>query len=219
MVMVWVDFMMCAAFGWTGIHKFKEQKVAQGILYFMTLGLCGVGWVADTVGCLIRAVRRTGEICAAQSRRLPEGSPLPVIGRPALLELRDGEVCRYEQNAALLSPKAVSEGGRRGAVCALGADMAVTLEPRSSKYINWRKAEELLGRLYVTDRRLVLTDGRGGAECPVESLRSVEVFRNLLLVRGEGGALYLATDEAAYVYQIVARVCREQIKARKRSNE
>ena len=215
MVMAWVDFMMCAAFGWTGIHKFKEQKTAQGILYFMTLGLCGVGWTVDTVRLLIRAVQRTREICAAQSKRLPEGCPLPVISRPALLELRDGEVCRYEQNAALLASRAVSEGGRRGVVCVPGPDMAMEVEPGGSKYINWRKAEELLGRLYVTDRRLVLTDGQGGAECPIAALRSVEVFRNLLLVRGENGPLYIATDEAAYVYQIVAHVCREQMKGRK----
>ena len=32
-----------------GVHKFMEHKYKTGILYFLTVGLCGIGWIYDSI--------------------------------------------------------------------------------------------------------------------------------------------------------------------------
>lgn len=38
---------LCALFGYFGIHRFYEGKIASGVLWACTGGLCGVGWIID----------------------------------------------------------------------------------------------------------------------------------------------------------------------------
>lgn len=47
-------FLVCLLGGWFGLHKFMERKVGLGILYVFTGGLCGIGWIVDTIIYLIR---------------------------------------------------------------------------------------------------------------------------------------------------------------------
>jgi len=50
----WAAFFLCLFFGVLGIHKFYEGRVLLGIVYLLTLGLCGVGVVIDLVILLFK---------------------------------------------------------------------------------------------------------------------------------------------------------------------
>ena len=50
----WAAFFLCLFFGVLGIHKFYEGRVMLGIVYLLTLGLCGVGVVIDLVILLFK---------------------------------------------------------------------------------------------------------------------------------------------------------------------
>lgn len=43
----WVSLLLCffTVFG----HKIYEGKYGMAILYFVTVGLCGIGWVVDLI--------------------------------------------------------------------------------------------------------------------------------------------------------------------------
>lgn len=43
------NFFITLFLGWTGIHKFLDRKIAMGILYLLTFGLFGFGWIFDVV--------------------------------------------------------------------------------------------------------------------------------------------------------------------------
>ncbi|MEE1068356.1 MAG: TM2 domain-containing protein [Fibrobacteraceae bacterium] len=43
----WTAFLICWFFGWAGIHRFYEGKIATGVLWLCTFGLIGVGWFID----------------------------------------------------------------------------------------------------------------------------------------------------------------------------
>lgn len=63
----WVDWAICVLLGWLGVHKFREKKVGIGILYLLTFGLFGIGWIVDIITHLLSAIR--GErISARQSK-------------------------------------------------------------------------------------------------------------------------------------------------------
>jgi TM2 domain-containing membrane protein YozV len=48
----WLAFLLCAAGGAFGIHKFYLGKPIQGLLYFFTFGFFFIGWGVDTLKLL-----------------------------------------------------------------------------------------------------------------------------------------------------------------------
>ena len=45
----WVAFFLCLFLGYLGVHRFYEGKIGTGILWLITLGLFGIGWIVDLV--------------------------------------------------------------------------------------------------------------------------------------------------------------------------
>ena len=50
----WVAFLLCLFLGFFGAHKFYEGKIGMGVLYLLTLGLFGFGWIIDCVALLLK---------------------------------------------------------------------------------------------------------------------------------------------------------------------
>lgn len=49
-----IDFILCLFLGWAGAHKFYNNKIGLGVLYLVTFGLLGVGWLVDSIVLLVR---------------------------------------------------------------------------------------------------------------------------------------------------------------------
>lgn len=45
----WVAVLLCFFLGGLGIHRFYEGKIGTGILWLITGGLCGIGWLVDFI--------------------------------------------------------------------------------------------------------------------------------------------------------------------------
>ena len=50
----WVAFCLCFFLGFLGAHKFYEGKPGKGILYLLTCGLFGIGWLIDCIVLLCK---------------------------------------------------------------------------------------------------------------------------------------------------------------------
>lgn len=49
-----VELCLCLFLGWMGAHKFYAGKTGMGILYLLTFGLFGIGWVVDLIKSICR---------------------------------------------------------------------------------------------------------------------------------------------------------------------
>lgn len=45
----WIAVLLCLFLGYVGGHKFYEGKAGMGVLYIFTVGLFGIGWLADLI--------------------------------------------------------------------------------------------------------------------------------------------------------------------------
>lgn len=45
----WVALSLCVCLGYLGAHKFYEGKNKIGVIYLLTLGLLGIGWIIDII--------------------------------------------------------------------------------------------------------------------------------------------------------------------------
>lgn len=50
----WTAFLLCFFLGGLGAHKFYEGKTGMGILYLLTVGIFGIGWLIDTIVLLFK---------------------------------------------------------------------------------------------------------------------------------------------------------------------
>lgn len=50
----WVALALCFFLGWLGVHRFYEGKVMSGVLWLLTMGLCGVGVFVDFIIILFK---------------------------------------------------------------------------------------------------------------------------------------------------------------------
>lgn len=50
----WVAFFLCLFLGYLGAHKFYEGKIGTGILFLLTGGIFGIGWVINTISLLFK---------------------------------------------------------------------------------------------------------------------------------------------------------------------
>ena len=50
----WIAFILCLFLGYLGMHKFYEGRIGAGILYLITVGLFGIGWLIDTIVLLFK---------------------------------------------------------------------------------------------------------------------------------------------------------------------
>lgn len=79
----WVAFFLCLFFGFLGVHRFYEGKIGTGILYLLTLGLCGIGVIVD----LIKIWQRSGSAVPASERAYDQGRSSGGGGLAALVIL------------------------------------------------------------------------------------------------------------------------------------
>ena len=50
----WVAFVLAFFLGFLGVHRFYEGKIGTGILWLLTGGLLGIGWLADWITILTK---------------------------------------------------------------------------------------------------------------------------------------------------------------------
>lgn len=45
----WVAFLLCLFVGMLGVHRFYVGKVGTGIIWLVSGGVCGIGWLVDLI--------------------------------------------------------------------------------------------------------------------------------------------------------------------------
>lgn len=206
MTPAWTDFIICLLGGWLGIHKFREHRIGMGVLYLLTFGLFGIGWIVDCVRYLLAALN--GErIQGNRPLALEADSPLPIV--QSNLVLSNGETCHYCGPATFVKSKNVVvgySGGHAGASIRVAKGMSIRTGSTKAAPIRGDVQERTNGVLSITNKRVVFSANKGAFDKKISTLSAVTPYSNGIAFQFGETQYPLESKEPEYVYQILARV-------------
>lgn len=196
----WTDFIICLFGGLLGIHKFREHKIGLGIIYLLTLGLFGIGWIVDSIHYFIVALKGNANI-------LNNNVPLPIV--QSNLVLSDGETCHYYGPAVYVKTKNVVvgySGGHVGASIRVAKGMSIRTSSTKAAPIRGDVQERTNGVLSITNKRVVFSANKGAFDKKISALSAITPYSNGLAFQFGDNQYPLECTKPEYVYQILARV-------------
>lgn len=169
------DFIITLFFGWLGVHKFMQKKYGLGILYFFTLGLCGIGWAVDTIAAFMRMTTRKQPVPATQKsntnfnkvrfsgKQLIKSFDTVIVGTFATCDLdpnvntdREEIISSFKPSSHLYLQHWVYEGEPAYYVCCQGMDAgnipATLAKTLYEKYSDCEFMVTLQGKVEYDDR-------------------------------------------------------------------
>lgn len=136
------EFLITFFFGWLGVHRFMKKQYVSGVVYLLTLGVFGIGWVIDTIIALINLTKRTESQATTQpqentnlcsdeeqpSKRLVKSFDTEIVGTFAKSskfpdEKREDAIYRIKKNQKLELEFWKYKGDPAYYVCDYGTDV------------------------------------------------------------------------------------------------
>lgn len=74
-----IALILCVLLGYLGIHRFYVGKTKSGVVYLLTAGLCGIGWIVDII--LICTDKFSG-ITTTQRTYMPQSTQIQAVPIP-----------------------------------------------------------------------------------------------------------------------------------------
>lgn len=115
------EFIITLLFGWLGVHKFIQKKYGLGILYFFTLGLCGIGWLIDTITAFMRMTNGKQETPEMQKTNVFSGERV----RASDNNLIKGDLGTGNQTKKFTQPQL--DGMKKADILELAAGLGYTM--------------------------------------------------------------------------------------------
>lgn len=173
--------------GMFGLHKFLNGQIGMGLLYMCTGGLFGIGWISDIVKVATGNMKivNTGSLMGLKGIIAINNGEIPTI-EGTNLNLEDGEVCCYMDNASTFKDKTITTGytGKSGGVSIrIAKGISYRTGGGGSKAI--RKTERTIynGVLYITTKRVIYTSQNESFDKTFDKITSVQELKDGILIQ------------------------------------
>jgi len=161
--------LLCIFLGWLGAHHFYIGNTGTGILYLLTFGLFGIGWIVDIFKILGAKRIVSGQKIYSNSLLTADiistirDGDLPVLGTNNIM-LSPGEICHFIDRAILLKNKNVItgyKGGSAGVSVRVMKGVSIRSGQHRGTAVRQQVTEQFSGILYLTNKRVIFSSSKG----------------------------------------------------------
>ena len=220
-----IDLFVCFFFGFLGVHRFRLGQVGWGIVYLVTFGLFGFGWIIDFIRYLIAtlsgqrivAINGLTDLVAA-----PYASP-GAQARTAYAPGAGGAANPYAYSAGgAANPYAPGAGSSTTSYSTKAHDVHTTIPTadialKPGEHLAYKGQASFVvlqggndrayfpGTLAITSERVVFTGTRGTLDKPLTSITSTTLFAEGIALQVGGSTYTFATSDAPAVRNAIQR--------------
>ena len=219
-----VDLFVCFFFGFLGVHRFRLGQVGWGIVYLVTFGLFGFGWIIDFIRYLIatlsgqRIVAINGLTDLVAAPYTPPSAQARAAYAPGT-----GAAGTYAPGAGgAANPYAPGAGGSTASYSTKARDVHTTIPTadialKPGEYLSYKGQASFVvlqggndrayfpGTLAITSERVVFTGTRGTLDKPLTSITSTTLFTEGIALQVGGSTYTFATSDAPAVRNAIQR--------------
>ncbi|MBQ2917120.1 MAG: TM2 domain-containing protein [Clostridia bacterium] len=146
--------------GMFGIHKFIDKDYKMGIIYLLTGGLFGIGWIIDIFREIVEATNnKSKSLMTREILNMINDGHLPNIVVPNI-NMSEDEICHYADKGYTYKDKTITTGytGKSNGVSIKITDgLTYRTGGSGSKAIRETQRTTYTGTLCITSKRVIYT--------------------------------------------------------------
>lgn len=169
-----------------GVHKFIDKNYKMGILYLLTGGLFGIGWIIDIFKEITG--NNSNNVKSLMSKEI-----LGMINRGQLpnisiknINLKEGEICHYADSGYTYKDKTITTGytGRSSGInVKLTKGLSYRTGGTGSKAIRETQRTTYAGTLVVTDKRVIYISTKDSFDKTFDKITSIVELEEGVLIQ------------------------------------
>ncbi|MBE5820202.1 MAG: TM2 domain-containing protein [Clostridiales bacterium] len=141
-----------------GVHKFIDKEYKMGLIYLLSGGLFGIGWIIDVFREII-GTNKSKSLMTKEALNIINEGKLPNI-IATNLNLSEDEICHYMEKGYTFKEKTITTGytGKSSGVSIKVMDgLTYRTGGSGSKAIRETQRTTYTGILYITNKRVIYT--------------------------------------------------------------
>lgn len=208
------EFLITFFLGLFGVHKFMKGNIKMGLLYLFTLGIFGIGWIADLIKLATQLPDGLKFKSGSQSLMGTDGidairsGKLPNI-QDTNLNLSNNEICCYMDNAYTFKDKTITTGytgGHNGVSIRIMKGLSYRVGGSGSKAIRQTTRIKYDGILYITTKRIIYSSQQESFDKTFDKITSITEAQDGIIIQIGSHTYSIVVDthtEFMQVYNLV----------------
>lgn len=172
--------------GLFGVHKFIKGDIKMGLIYLLTVGLFGFGWIIDIIKVLTNSSSNVkGSLMNRETLNLINKGELPNI-QVGNLNLSADESCCYADKAYTFKDKTITTGytGKSSGVSIrIAKGLSYRTGGGNSQAIRQTQRTTYNGILYITNKRVIFTSQDESFDKTFDKITSIQEAKDGLFIQ------------------------------------
>lgn len=181
-----LDFIITLLLGLFGVHKFIQKDYKMGLIYLLTGGLFGIGWIVDVIKCIPKGISNVSDsLMGKEGIELIRSGRIPNI-QGTNLNLETEEVCCYMDKAYTFVDKTITtgySGKRNGISFRVAKGISYHTGASGSKAIRETQRTTYNGILYMTTKRIIFSSEKDSFDKPFDKITSIQEAKDGLIIQ------------------------------------
>jgi len=103
-----VEFLLCLFGGYFGAHKFYKKNWKMGLIYLLTVGLYGVGWIYDTIKLGAGLIKDYTSTDKAKKQAKAEAKAKAKVEKELAIKQEQERIAQLEKEGVVYCPRCKS---------------------------------------------------------------------------------------------------------------
>jgi len=196
-----------------GVHKFIDKDYKMGIIYLLTGGLIGIGWIIDIFKEIFGTNNKNKSLMSKDTLEMINNDLLPNIIAPNL-NMTENEICCYMEKGYTFKDKTITTGytGKNSGVSIrVMKGLTYRTGATGGKAIRETQRTTYTGTLYITNKRVVYTSTNECFDKTFDKITSITEAKDGVILQIGSSSYSIILDTHSEFIKVFNMVKKQQV--------